>query len=247
MGMKKPTLQARSLVRAFVQGGIVTNVLRDVSLDLYGGELVLLMGPSGSGKSTLLAVLSGLLSPTQGQVLTLGQDYWALGQLEQERFRQRHFGHIFQGSNLLPALTARQQLEMVLRWAAGMQSREARVRAEGMLEMLGLAQKGDLRPAQLSGGEKQRVSIGRAMVMDPVFFFADEPTSALDWAQGEGVIRLLHEVAHQRGATVLVVSHDARLLAYADRSFHLDDGRLTEGRAIDAGRTGEIRPVAASA
>ncbi len=101
---KKTTLQARRLVRTFDQGGTVSTVLREVSLELYRGELALLMGPSGSGKSTLLAVLSGLLSPTQGQVLALDQDYWALGEVEQERFRQRHFGYIFQGCNLLPAL-----------------------------------------------------------------------------------------------------------------------------------------------
>jgi putative ABC transport system ATP-binding protein len=247
MCINKPTLQARGLARSFNQGGTVTTVLRDVSLNLYGGELALLMGPSGSGKSTLLAVLSGLLGPTQGQVLALGQNYWALGEVEQERFRQRHFGYIFQGCNLLPALTARQQLELVLRWAAGIRGREARLRSESMLETLGLGRKGDLRPAQLSGGEKQRVAIGRALVMEPTFCFADEPTSALDWAHGEGVIQLLHEAAHQRGTTVLVVSHDARLLPYADRSLHMIDGQLAEERLTNAGRTKETGVTALSA
>jgi len=247
MFMKKPTLEARRLVRTFDQGGIVSTVLREVSLKLYGGEVALLMGPSGSGKSTLLAVLSGLLDPTAGQVLALEQDYWALGAVEQERFRQRHFGYIFQGYNLLSALTARQQLEMVLRWAAGVSPREARQRTERMLEILGLGRKGDLRPAQLSGGEKQRVAIGRALVMEPAFCFADEPTSALDWAHGEGVIRLLREAAHERGTTLLVVSHDARLLPYADRSFHLEDGRLTEERVRDAAGAAEPGALAASA
>jgi putative ABC transport system ATP-binding protein len=222
------SLQARNLIRSFDQGGIVTTVLRGVSLELYRGELALMMGPSGSGKSTLLAVLSGLLNPTEGQVLTLGQDYWAQGAAEQERFRQKHFGYIFQGYNLVPALTARQQLEMVLRWAARKSARVAREQAEEMLRTLGLKGKTHLRPAQLSGGEKQRVAIGRALVMEPAFCFADEPTSALDWEHGEGVIRLLQQAAHQRGTTLLVVSHDARLLPYADRSFHLEDGRLSE-------------------
>jgi putative ABC transport system ATP-binding protein len=229
---KKPTLEARRLVRTFDQGGIISTVLREVSLELHRGELAVLMGPSGSGKSTMLAVLSGLLSPTQGQVLALGHDYWALSETEQERFRQRHFGYVFQGCNLLSALTARQQLEMVLRWAAGTPTNEARRRADEMLNTLGLGRKGHLRPAQLSGGEKQRVAIGRALVMEPAFCFADEPTSALDWAHGEGVIRLLREAAEQRGTTVLVVSHDARILPYADRSFHMEDGQLTEERVI---------------
>jgi putative ABC transport system ATP-binding protein len=244
MLMKKPTLQARRIVRTFEQGGMVSTVLREVSLELYRGELALMMGPSGSGKSTLLAVLSGLLNPTGGQVLALGQDYWALSEVDQERFRQQHFGYIFQGYNLLPALTARQQLELVLLWAARVPAREARVRADRMLAILGLAHKGHLRPAQLSGGEKQRVAIGRALVMEPAFCFADEPTSALDWAHGEGVIQLLQEAAHQRGTTLLVVSHDARLLPYADRSFHLEDGRLTEERVANVSRSAAAEAVA---
>jgi putative ABC transport system ATP-binding protein len=246
MGMIKPSLEARNLVRTFGQGNMVATVLREVSLELYRGELALLMGPSGSGKSTLLAVLSGLLTPTAGQALPLGQDYWALNKVEQERFRQRHFGYIFQGYNLLPALTARQQLEMVLRWAAKTPVREARQKADRMLEILGLGGKGQLRPAQLSGGEKQRVAIGRALVMEPTFCFADEPTSALDWEHGEGVIRLLQEAAHQRGTTILVVSHDARLLPYADRSFHLEDGRLTEERVREAPASTKDKVLAAS-
>jgi putative ABC transport system ATP-binding protein len=236
MLMKKPALQARRIVRTFEQGGTVSTVLREVSLKLYRGELALMMGPSGSGKSTLLAVLSGLLNPTGGQVLALEQDYWALSEGAQERFRQQHFGYIFQGYNLLPALTARQQLELALRWAGKTPAREARLRADRMLEILGLGQRRHLRPAQLSGGEKQRVAIGRALVMEPDFCFADEPTSALDWAHGEGVIQLLQEAAHQRGTTLLVVSHDARLLPYADRSFHLEDGRLTEERVAGVSR-----------
>jgi putative ABC transport system ATP-binding protein len=233
MSVRKTVLQSHHLGRTFDQGsGIVTCVLQDVSLQLHEGEVALLMGPSGSGKSTLLAVLSGLLRPTHGQVVTLGQDFWAQCDVEQERFRQRHFGFVFQGYNLLPALTARQQLEMVLRWAAGTPAREARQRAERILGLLGLGAKTHLRPAQLSGGEKQRVAIGRALVMEPDFCFADEPTSALDWAHGEGVIQLLQQAARERGTTVLVVSHDARLLPYADRSFHLEDGRLTEEKIL---------------
>ncbi len=243
---KHTSLQAHNLVRTFEQAGQVSTVLRGVSLELCAGELALLMGPSGSGKSTLLAVLSGLLGPTQGKVLALGQDYWALDAVGQEQFRQQHFGYIFQGCNLLPALTACQQLEIVLRWAGRTTFHEARRQAERMLGTVGLGRRLHLRPAQLSGGEKQRVAIARALVMEPDFCFADEPTSALDWEHGERVIRLLQEAAHQRGTTMLVVSHDARLLPYADRSFHLVDGRLTEERTAGTAHRVPVRALAAT-
>src|SRR5439155_20386833 len=142
------------------------------------GEIVLLMGPSGSGKSTLLAILSGLLRPDSGQVQALNQYLWTMSDKQRERFRLEHFGFIFQGYNLFAALTARQQLEMVVRWGEGASAREARRRAEEMLALLGLARKAHLRPAELSGGEKQRVAIGRALIKNPNFCFADEPTSA---------------------------------------------------------------------
>jgi putative ABC transport system ATP-binding protein len=223
-----PVLQARQLVRAFGDGDSRTLAVRDVCLDLYRGQIVLLMGPSGSGKSTLLALLSGLLRPDEGEVVALGKEIWRMSEPEQERFRLQHFGFIFQGYNLFPALTARQQLEMVLRWGNGTRAREARERADSLLIQLGLAKKRHLRPAQLSGGEKQRVAIGRALIKDPDICFADEPTSSLDWEHGEQVMRLLRSAAQDRQATVLVVSHDARLVPYADRVFHMADGCLSE-------------------
>jgi putative ABC transport system ATP-binding protein len=184
------------------------------------------MGPSGSGKSTLLAMISGLLQPDQGQVLAMNQDLWNRSKVELERFRLQHCSYIFQGCNLFPALTARQQLELVLRWGEGASARDARRRAMEMLEQLGLGRKAHLRPAQLSGGEKQRVAIARALVKKPDLLFADEPTSALDWENGQQVIQLLHQAAHERGAMVLVVTHDARLVEYADRIFHMEDGKM---------------------
>jgi putative ABC transport system ATP-binding protein len=235
MSTIQPTLRGRQLTRSFGPAGKTITVLHEVSLDLYRGELVILMGPSGSGKSTLLAVLSGLLRPDSGQVLALGTDLWAISVREQEQFRQRHCGFIFQGYNLLPALTARQQLEMLLRWGEGATSAEARRRSEAILHLLGLGPRMHLRPCELSGGEKQRVAIGRALVKEPAFCFADEPTSALDWTHGEEVIKLLRTCAHERGTTILVVSHDPRLLPFADRVFHMEDGYLTEP-AISADR-----------
>jgi putative ABC transport system ATP-binding protein len=186
------------------------------------------MGPSGSGKSTLLAILSGLLAPDGGRVEILGEDLWRMSDGQREAFRRRHFGFIFQGYNLFPALTALQQLEIVLRWGENLTNREARRRSADMLGLLGLAKKANLRPAQLSGGEKQRVAIGRALVKEPALCFADEPTSALDWSHGEQVVELLVAAAHEQGATVLMVSHDPRTVPYADQVFHLEDGCLLE-------------------
>ncbi len=221
------SLRAQLLTRTYGAGELQTVALSDVSLELHRGEFALLMGPSGSGKSTLLAVLSGLLKPSSGRVVALDRDLWQLSEQEREQFRRRHCGFIFQGYNLFPMLTARQQVELVLRWGEGLRPRPARRKAAQLLDLLGLGRKGHLYPEQLSGGEKQRVAIGRALVKDPAFCFADEPTSALDWAHGEQVVELLRSAAREQNATVLVVSHDARLVPFADRVFHLEDGRLT--------------------
>jgi len=226
------TLRCVSLVRSFGDGGRSRAVINEVSMDLHKGEITLLMGPSGSGKSTLLAILSGLLAPDSGQVVARDGDrmvnIWQLSPREREQFRLRNCGFIFQGYNLFPALTARQQLEIVLRWGDGVGGREARRRADEMLHLLGLQGKENKKPAQLSGGEKQRVAIGRALIKRPRFVFADEPTSALDWGSGQVVIDQLQKAAHEYNSTIIVVSHDHRLLEHVDVSYHLDDGRLTE-------------------
>lgn len=223
------TLKAWGLTRGFGSGDTRTVALRDVSLELYPGQLALLMGPSGSGKSTLLAILSGLLHPDRGTVQALGQDIWSMTDKQRENFRLKNCGYIFQGYNLFPALTARQQLEMILRWGGDCSAADARKRTTAILELLGLGKKADLRPNQLSGGEKQRVAIGRALIKEPRFCFADEPTAALDWKHGEQVVELLRMAAHDHGSTILVVAHDARMIPHCDRVFHLEDGCLVEG------------------
>lgn len=234
-------LAGSDLVRSFGSGGTRAFALKGVSVDFNPGELNLLMGPSGSGKSTLLAVLSGLLRPDTGVVGALGQDVWQMSETAMERFRLRHCSYIFQGYNLFPALTAREQLEIVLKWGEGCSSREARQRADRVLGQLGLSNKAHLRPAELSGGEKQRVAIGRALVKNPTLVFADEPTSALDWENGQQVIRLLTETARERGAMVLVVTHDPRLTPFADRVFELADGQL---QAEPTPHEHEVREIA---
>ncbi len=226
------TLRGISLIRAFTDGAKSRNVIDDVSIDLHRGQVALLMGPSGSGKSTLLAIMSGLLKPDAGQVMARENgrwlDIWKMSPREREQFRLRNCGFIFQGYNLFPALTARQQLEIILRWGDGVPGKEARKRADEMLGLLGLAGKEHKKPAQLSGGEKQRVAIGRALIKRPRFCFADEPTSALDWSSGQVVIDLLQKASHEYDSTIIVVSHDHRLLEHVDVSYQLEDGRMME-------------------
>ncbi|MFO0880067.1 MAG: ABC transporter ATP-binding protein [Gemmataceae bacterium] len=221
-------LVADNLTRSFGQGTNRRTVLGGVSLSLERGQFILLMGPSGSGKSTLLALLSGLSRPETGRVQILGQDLWGMTERQRERFRLRHFGFIFQGYNLFPSLTAQEQLEMVLRWGEGVSHAEAARRVNAILDDLGLADRSDLRPGQLSGGEKQRVAVARALVKNPELCFADEPTSALDWAAGKQVVAMLQQATHRFNTLMFVVAHDTRLIPYADRVFHLDEGLLVE-------------------
>ena len=240
--LSAPALRAVRLVRTFGDGAQQRVALREISFDLFPGQLALLMGPSGSGKSTLLAVLSGLLNPDSGQVLAKEgngyTDVWALSQADRERFRLRYTGFIFQGYNLFPALTAIQQLEIVLKWGQDASSADARRQAGDMLERLGMDKLMYKKPAQLSGGEKQRVAIGRALVKGSQFIFADEPTSALDWENGRHVLELLRDAAHSRGASIFVVSHDYRMLPYVDVAYHLEDGQLEEMSTDTTGHDG---------
>ena len=227
-----PALRGVHITKTFGDGAKRRLALDDVSIELQSGQLSLLMGPSGSGKSTLLAIASGLLEPDSGQVLAEDRgelrDVWAMTAKQREDFRLRTTGFVFQGYNLFPALTARQQLEIVLKWGGYAGTWEAKRQADAMLERLGLAPNRHKKPAYLSGGEKQRVAIGRALVKNPTFMFADEPTSALDWENGQKVMELLRDAAHERGASILVVSHDHRLLPYVDVYYHLEDGHLEQ-------------------
>ena len=159
--IEEPILRARHLSRSFGEGHALTVAVADISLELFRGKVTLLMGPSGSGKSTLLALLGGLLSPSTGQVAILGKDFWQLSEQDRHRVRLEHFGFIFQGFNLFPALSARQQLELVLCLGNDVPLPQARRRADDMLGILGLEDKKLLRPIEMSGGEKQRVAVGR--------------------------------------------------------------------------------------
>lgn len=237
------SVDATLLVRGYGTGAARTPVLRGLSISFRPGELTLVMGASGSGKSTLLAVLGGLLRPESGRVMVGDTDIWSLPPRELERFRFANYGFVFQGFNLFTALSARDQVALPMRFA-GASERDARARAEAALAEVDLADKAASRPAELSGGEKQRVSIARALVGRPSVLFADEPTSALDSVNGGRVVALLREVALEHGSTVIAVTHDPRLARHADRIVELCDGAvIRDASAAKAGLHGAIEAV----
>jgi putative ABC transport system ATP-binding protein len=225
--MTAAALHAEALTKGFKSGRSRVEVLKQVDFSASHGEVALVMGPSGSGKSTLMACMSGLQRPDGGRVTALGQELWRLSAARIDRFRLDHCGFVFQGFNLFPALTALQQVEVVLKYQ-GVPAREARQKAIAALDEVGLKPRMRQRPSELSGGEKQRVAIARALAKSPRLIFADEPTSALDGDNGKVVMRLLHRAAKEHGAAVICVTHDVRLEIYADRVIHLDDGRILE-------------------
>jgi putative ABC transport system ATP-binding protein len=232
MSKSDTALRASGIYKRFKTGRVHTEVLKRVDFDARHGEVTMVMGPSGSGKSTLVATLSGLLKPDEGQVNAMGQDLWGLKSGKLDRFRLDHCGFIFQGFNLFSALTALQQVEIILKYQ-GVPKRERRERAANALMEVGLETKMGQRPSELSGGEKQRVALARALAKDPQLIFADEPTSALDGENGQVVIKLLHRAAKQHGAAVICVTHDPRLETYADRIIHLEDGRILDDRRTE--------------
>ena len=238
--MTKTAITAHGLYKRFKTGRTHIEVLKRVDFDANHGEMTMVMGPSGSGKSTLVAALSGLLKPDEGQVSALDQDIWSLRPGKLDRFRLDHCGFIFQGFNLFAALTALQQVAIILKYQ-GASPREARRRAADALTEVGLEMRMNQRPSELSGGEKQRVAIARALAKTPQLLFADEPTSALDGENGQVVIKLLQRAAKQHGAAVICVTHDPRLEVYADRVIHLEDGLVTDDR-----RTSPFAPPAPS-
>jgi putative ABC transport system ATP-binding protein len=223
-------IRGEALVKRFKTGRTHVEVLKTVDFEARHGELTMVMGPSGSGKSTLIAALSGLLRPDSGRVSALGQDLWSMKSGKIDRFRLDHCGFIFQGFNLFPALTATQQVAQVLKFQ-GLSSKKARDVANESLCEMGLENRLKYRPALMSGGEKQRVAISRALAKKPQLLFADEPTSALDTENGQVVIRLLQRAAKEHGTAVICVTHDPRLEAYADRIVHVDDGHIRPAEA----------------
>ena len=226
-------LAARGLKKSFKSGSQKVEVLKGIDLLIEPGEIALVMGPSGSGKSTLLAAVSGLLRPDEGSVTALGKNLWKLSKSKIDKFRLANCGFIFQGFNLFPALTATQQVEVVLKFMK-LSTADRHQYARSALIDVGLGHRLTNRPDKLSGGEKQRVAIARALAKKPKLIFADEPTSALYGENGHIVMELLRKCAKEQGATVLCVTHDARLAVFADRIITIEDGVITSTNADPA-------------
>ena len=219
-------LELQGVNKSYGEDAAEVHALRDASLSVAAGELVAIMGPSGSGKTTMLTIAGTLEEPSSGEVVINGAPIAALSRNQRARLRRRSIGYVFQDFNLLPGLTARENVALPLE-LDGTRAREAAAVATTTLDELGLPDRGDRFPDELSGGERQRVAIARAVVGDRVLLLADEPTGALDSVNGEGVMRLLR-TACQRGVAGVYVTHDAQLAAWADRVVFLRDGRVID-------------------
>ncbi|MGC4747671.1 ABC transporter ATP-binding protein [Micromonospora sp. DT201] len=215
-----PVVEVSEVTRRFANG---VTALAGISVSFDTGSFTAVMGPSGSGKSTLLQCAAGLDRPTSGRVSLAGQDLTVLSERRLTLLRRDRIGFVFQSFNLMPALTAEQNVALPLRLAG---RRPSRSDVLASLAAVGLAERGGHRPGELSGGQQQRVAIARALLTAPTVLFADEPTGALDSRSGEQVLRLLRELVDQRRQTVVMVTHDAHAAAYADRVLFLADGRI---------------------
>jgi putative ABC transport system ATP-binding protein len=239
-----PAIDVQQVTKTYASGAVAVHALRGVDVRVPPGEILLLMGPSGSGKTTLLSIMGCILRATSGSVKVQGREVAHLPERELPRVRLAHFGFVFQGFNLFPALTAAENVEIALQ-LKGVRGREARRSAERALDMVGLADKTASRPADLSGGQKQRVAIARALVGDPSIILADEPTAALDSSSGQLVLDLLRSLARARERAVVLVTHDSRTLPYADRIVSIEDGRIRAAASDEAhGHAGEPAWVA---
>jgi putative ABC transport system ATP-binding protein len=234
-------LELRRVSKAYGEGAATVNALDDVSLSVDAGSMVAVMGPSGSGKSTLLTIAGSLEAPTHGTVLVDGRALDGMSRNARARLRRQVIGYVFQDFNLLPGLTAVENVSLPLE-LDGVAGRKARSAGLEVLAGLGLADRSSQYPDQLSGGERQRVAIARAIVGERRLLLADEPSGALDSANGEAVIRLLHDACKQRGLAAVVVTHDAQLASWADRVVFLRDGRIVDQTAPVPGPESLLTP-----
>ncbi|MEM8717004.1 MAG: DevA family ABC transporter ATP-binding protein [Cyanobacteria bacterium P01_G01_bin.4] len=233
LNQKHPAIVIQHLDHSFGQGQLRKQVLYDINLQIYPGEIVILMGHSGSGKTTLLTLVGGLRSGQSGSLKILGQELCGATP-EQLVFARRHNGYIFQAHNLHRSLTALENVGMGLEVHGNLSKRERMERAAAMLEHVGLGDRIDHYPDNLSGGQKQRVAIARALVSRPAIVLADEPTAALDSQSGRDVVNLMQTLAQEQGCTILLVTHDNRILDVADRIITMEDGALVDTVAATA-------------
>lgn len=205
----------------------VVNAVKNVQLEVGRGEIILICGPSGSGKTTLLSMIGCLLKPTSGNISVMGKDVTTLSQSELSKFRLRHIGFVFQTFRLLEFLTVYENLELVLN-LSGIDWRECNDRIGTILSDIGIFHKASFYPGKLSGGEKQRAAIARALISNPNLILADEPTGSLDSISGKKIIEVLCKTSESMNKTVVIVSHDLRIRQYADRIIYMEDGHLAE-------------------
>jgi len=224
----RPLIQLKDVKKTYLMGKMPVNALRGLDLDVWDGEMAAIMGPSGSGKTTLLNLLGLLDTPSSGSYRLAGDEVAKLGDRRRSQLRNKRFGFVFQVYNLLPRLTAVENVMIPLVYG-GMQRRERRPRAEGALEAVGLKDRMRHHPSELSGGEQQRVAIARALVNEPSVILADEPTGNLDSKSGAAVMELIHQLHYDRRVTVVLITHDPGIAARAERTVHLKDGQVADG------------------
>jgi putative ABC transport system ATP-binding protein len=230
--MSDPLIALAGIKKVFYTDEVETHALSDIHLEIRRGEYLAIAGPSGCGKTTLLSILGLLDSPTEGTYVLDGQPVATLSASDRARVRNRQIGFIFQAFNLIGDLTVYENVELPLTYR-GMPAEERRARVQAALERVGMGHRMKHFPAQLSGGQQQRVAVARAVAGDPAILLADEPTGNLDSTNGEAVMELLREL-HQGGATICMVTHDARYARHAERSVHLFDGKVVEERQLSA-------------
>jgi putative ABC transport system ATP-binding protein len=223
--MAQPIVQVRDLTKVYQQGEIEVKALDQITLDIQTGEFVALMGPSGSGKSTLLHIIAGVDRPSSGQCLVQNTDIGTLSETRLAEWRNQYVGFVFQTFNLIPVLTAFENVELPLLLTT-LTGKERRAHVEAALELVGLGDRMKHLPRQLSGGQEQRVAIARALVTDPTLLVADEPTGNLDAHSAAEVLSLLQTLNRSAGKTIIMVTHDPKAAAYAGRMLHLEKGEL---------------------
>lgn len=226
-----PVISIENLNHYYGKGSLKKQILFGINLEIYSGEIVIMTGPSGSGKTTLLSLIGGLRSVQEGSLKFLGHDMSGISQGRLVQLR-RNIGYIFQAHNLLGFLTARQNVQMAVELNPGVSKREAMQKSQAMLTAVGLGERMNYYPENLSGGQKQRVAIARALVNHPPLVLADEPTAALDKQSGRDVVELMQKLAKEQGTTILLVTHDNRILDVADRIVHMEDGYLARNDSL---------------
>ena len=236
------TVRCVGVTKTFHAGGVDVHALRGIDLDVRSGELLMLVGPSGCGKTTLISVMAGILERDAGECTVFGQDLKRMPAARVTKFRGENIGFVFQQFNLLPTLTIAENVSVPL-LITGVSRVEATERARAMLERVGLGERWKTLPSRLSGGQQQRVAIARALVHEPKLLVCDEPTSALDHETGNTVMEILRELALERGRSLVIVTHDARIFGFADRVARMDDGRIMSVENNDRASTTTLADV----